>query len=121
MIRFLQKYTPALLLGYFLVSCVRSGYVMWKWEVHKMNWKKALILILEKVLFHRNATKMFIANQETFKVTCAVAISPLLEWFMERMNRRRLWSKQRSILIIMSCSFALLMLWHSTLKLITSF
>ena len=113
---FMRKYMPLFLLGYFLFDCLEIGAAMWVWNAEEMTWKKAIRFIIKTICFQRKAFQISVMKAETFKITSAALVTPMLNKLMERWNRRRLWTRKRSSMVIISVSIVVLALWRGALR-----
>lgn len=112
---FMRKYFPLFLLGYFLLDCLEICAAMSLWNAQEMTWKKAIRFIIKTIRFQREVFRISVLKAEAVKIISAALITPILNKLMQRWNRRRLWTRKRSCMVIISVSIAVLILWHSAL------
>jgi hypothetical protein len=110
-----RNYFPLFLLGYFLLDCLEIGAAMWLWNAQEMTWKKAIRFIIKTICSQREVFRISVMKAEAVKIICAALITPILNKLMEWWNRRRLWTRKRSSMVVISVLIMVLTLWHSAL------
>ena len=115
---FLKHKLPGVILGYIFIDILTTGFAMLK--TANLTMSKALWTILKLALFKRKSfyvSSFFMA--QLIKVAFASAISPRMDDFLEYMNRRRLWTKRRTMLTSVGLSIVLLVLWGGMLSVVS--
>ena len=116
--RFLKANLGGFMLGYLLVDTLTSCYFLWK--VHQLTIRGIILRILNTVVwnyFHpNNKQRNPILQVYTVKVAVATILTPLMNWWFERCNRRLLWTKTKTATVTSVVDIATLVVWASILK-----
>lgn len=114
----LENNAVAFILAYVLLDCIEIGLLIWRWKVEHMNTRKAFIFIFRSILFQRKVIEMTVIKFEAIKAAVAVAVAPILNGRLEHLNRKYLWSKQRSSMTFFAAAMVLLTIWRGALNLV---
>jgi hypothetical protein len=111
---FLRKNGSGFVLGYIVADAIATSFSMWR--ATDLTLRQALWMILKFDLFKRKSFYIVaMLKSQAAKVTAASALTPIMNECLERMNRRKLWSRRRSIVSVTAASVAALALWAGIL------
>ena len=116
--RFLKANLGGFMLGYLLVDTLTSCYFLWK--VHQLTIRGIIFRILNTVVwnyFHpNNHQRNPILLVYIVKVAVATVLTPFMNWWFERCNRRLLWTKTKTATVTLVVDITLLVVWATILK-----
>jgi hypothetical protein len=113
---FLKENTPAFILGYILIDVLVTALAMWR--ATELSMRQAMWMILKFALFKRKSFfLMTFMKTQAVKITIASAMTPVMNRFLERMNRRKLWMKRRTVVVSVGAAVGALILWAAVLRL----
>lgn len=128
-VRFAKANAAGFFLGYLLVDTLTSCYFMYK--IQELTWKKMAFVIVHTILWnvkkqhHHHYHPIHSATSSSsgghsvtlliqvyaIKVVVATVLTPFVNWVLERQNRRRLWTKGKTVALTVMLNAALLFLW----------
>mmetsp|Transcript_5736 Transcript_5736/g.13965 ORF Transcript_5736/g.13965 Transcript_5736/m.13965 type:complete len:359 (-) Transcript_5736:1429-2505(-) len=115
--RFMKANFGGFMLGYLFVDTLTSCYFLWK--AHQLTIRGIIMKILNTVVwnyFHPEKQRNPILQIYTIKVAVATFLTPFMNWWFERCNRRLLWTKTKTLTITAVVDIAILVVWASILK-----
>jgi hypothetical protein len=113
---FLKENSLAFILGYILIDVLAAALTMWR--ATELGMRQSIWMILKFALFKKKSFYlMTLMKAQAVKITIVSAITPLMNRFLERMNRRKLWTKRRTALTSVGASIGALILWAAVLRL----
>jgi hypothetical protein len=115
---FLRRNGPGFVLGYIVTDVIATSFSMWR--ATELTFRQALWIILKFDLFKRKSFYVVaMLKSQAVKVTAASALTPIMNECLEWMNRRKLWSRRRTIVSVTATSVAALALWAGILHFAT--
>jgi hypothetical protein len=115
---FLRRNGPGFVLGYIVTDVIATSFSMWR--ATDLTLRQALWMILKFDLFKRKSFYVVaMLKFQAAKVTAASALTPAMNECLERINRRKLWSRRRTIVSVTAASVAVLALWAGILHFAT--
>lgn len=106
----------AFIMGYIIVDVLATALAMLR--ATELSMRQAVWMILKVALFKRKSFYVTtFMKAQAVKMTLAAAMTPAMNIVLERMNRRKLWTKRRTVLSMAVACAGGLVLWAALLRL----